>query len=136
MCSTKFTPKKRAAFLVNLAEFANITLAAKAAGWDRQSAYNYRASDPVFAAEWDDAMEQAVDLLEAEARRRALEGCDKPVFYQGEQCGVIREYSDTLAIVLLKAHRPEKFRENIRQDINVTGIDPPTILEVRLTESK
>ena len=112
MCSSKMTPKKKAAFLVNLAEFGNVSLAAKAAGLGRQNAYDYRDRDPVFAAEWDTAMETATDLLELECRRRALHGCDKPVFYQGEECGVIREYSDTLAIVLLKAHRPEKFREN------------------------
>lgn len=33
------------------------------------------------------------------------------MFYQGEQCGTIREYSDTLAIFLLKAHKSEKYRE-------------------------
>ena len=119
MCSAKVTPKKREAFLANLAEYGNISLAARAAGVLRRTPYDWRDRDPVFAAEWDDALEHACDLLEAEARRRALEGCDKPVFYQGEQCGVIREYSDTLAIVLLKAHRPEKFRENIKQDIDI-----------------
>lgn len=31
----------------------------------------------------------------------------------------VRKYSDTLAIFLLKAHNPEKYRE--RQDLNVTG---------------
>jgi hypothetical protein len=33
------------------------------------------------------------------------------VYYQGAQCGTIREYSDTLLIFLLKAKRPEEFRE-------------------------
>jgi hypothetical protein len=120
MCSAKITPKKRAAFLRNLAEFGNISLAAKAAGVLRRTPYDWRERDPVFAQEWDDALEQACDLLELEARRRALHGCDKPVFYQGEQCGVIREYSDTLAIVLLKAHRPDKFRENIKTEQSIT----------------
>ena len=50
--------------------------------------------------------------------RRASEGTLKPVFYQGKMCGEIREYSDTLLIFLLKARRPETYRE--RSDINST----------------
>ena len=42
------------------------------------------------------------DALEAEARRRAVEGVRKPVFYQGVICGWVGEYSDTLLIFLLK----------------------------------
>jgi len=30
----------------------------------------------------------------------------KPVYYQGEQCGEVREYSDTLLIFILKARDP------------------------------
>jgi hypothetical protein len=33
------------------------------------------------------------------------------VFHQGQECGQIREYSDTLLIFMLKARRPEKFKE-------------------------
>ena len=50
--------------------------------------------------------------MELEARRRAVKGTDKPVFQRGEQVGTIREYSDTLLMFLLKANKPEKFRDN------------------------
>jgi hypothetical protein len=60
-----------------------------------------------------------VDTLEAEADRRAAEGTLRPVFYKGEQCGEIREYSDTLLIFRLKALRPEKYRE--RSNVAVSG---------------
>ena len=33
-------------------------------------------------------------------RRRAIEGVDKPVFYMGEECGYITEYSDTMLAML------------------------------------
>lgn len=62
-------------------------------------------------------MKAAVLGLEDEAHRRAFEGVDKPVFYQGDECGTIREYSDTLAIFLLKAHNPEKYRENSKVEL-------------------
>lgn len=103
-----------AVFLANLAENCNVSEAARAAGIHRRTAYTHRDQDSAFAADWDAAVEDGVDLLEAEARRRALKGTVKPVFYQGEECGGVREYSDTLMIFLLKAHRPERFRDNVK----------------------
>lgn len=72
---------------------------------------NFSAPPGDFAAQWDEAIETAIDALEHEARRRAVKGVDEPVFYQGNVCGVVTRYSDTLLIQLLKAHRPEKYRE-------------------------
>lgn len=59
-----------------------------------------------------EAQEEATDGLEAEARRRAVTGTLKPIFYKGEEVAQVREYSDTLLVVLLKGNRPDKFREN------------------------
>ena len=39
--------------------------------------------------------------------------CGEEVFYQGEECGRILRYSDSLMMFLLKAHRPAKFRERM-----------------------
>jgi len=109
-----------------LAEGGNVTLAARAAGIERSTAYDRRNSNEAFAALWDDAMDQAGDLLEAEARRRAYEGWDEPVFGRlagkdaGEgEIGVVRKYSDTLMHVLLKGAKPEKYRE--RTDVRHSG---------------
>ena len=63
------------------------------------------------------------ELLEAEARRRTAIGVDEPVFYQGQVVGHIRKYSDNLLMFLLKAHWPEKFRENVSIDQRVSGHD-------------
>ena len=56
--------------------------------------------------------------------RRAFEGTDEPVYYKGEECGSVRKYSDTLAIFLLKAHAPEKYRENIHAELTGAGGGP------------
>ena len=64
-----------------------------------------------FAAQWREALGEGSDLLEAEARRRAVTGIDKPVFYKGKVVGSITKYSDRLLMFLLKAHRPQKFRD-------------------------
>lgn len=77
----------------------NVRLACHAAGVGRTTAYMLRVRDPEFALAWKEAEEDACDLLEAEARSRA------------------RKTSDTLLIFLLKAHRPEKFRERFSIDM-------------------
>src|SRR5260221_6580371 len=114
---TPVTPKKHALFLAELAQAGNVTAAAKIAGFSRKAAYDYRTKDAAFAEEWDDALQQAADIMEQEARRRAADGWDEPVFHQGFVCGIVRKYSDTLLIFLLKGARPEKFRDNVK----VTG---------------
>ncbi len=104
---TRFTPKKRAEFLKVLSRTGNVTHAARAVGMSRQGVYDAKYADEEFSKKWDDAVEQAIDLLEIEARRRAFKGTRKPVFFQGRQCGHIREYSDSLMMFLIKGKRPE-----------------------------
>jgi len=87
-------------------------------GITRKTAYKLRQRLPDLAERWAEAIEAGTDYLEDEARRRAAEGVSKPVFYQGEQCGSVQEFSDTLLIFLLKGRRPEKFRDNINLDVS------------------
>lgn len=106
-------------FLALLREMPNVTRAARTLGHAPRSFRNYRERDPDFAEAWDAALEEGIENCEAELHRRAFEGTDKPITHQGVITGSYKEYSDTLAMFLLKAHRPEKYRE--RQDISHTG---------------
>ena len=115
----KMSDEKKVAFLAALAATCNVTRACEAIDIARVTAYEWRDNDEQFAAAWAKAREIGADALEDEATRRAFEGTDKPVFHMGAPCGTIREYSDTLAIFLLKGAKPEKFRE--RQGIELTG---------------
>lgn len=99
-------------FLTALASTGNVSMAAKKAAVTRQGAYARRAADPEFAARWQDAMDQAADWLEAEARRRAVTGVRRPVYQNGKLVGHVKEYSDALLTLLLKAARPDRYREN------------------------
>ena len=103
---------KKRAFLAAYAELGNITAAAAAADVSRSMHYTWLERDRRYAAAFAQAHEMVGDHLEAEARRRAVEGWDEPVYYQGQVVGSIRRYSDTLLIFLLKGARPEKFRDN------------------------
>lgn len=111
--------RARELFLKELAERGNVSDAAEAAGVGRRTAYQWREGDADFAALWAEAIERAADRLEREAWRRAVEGTDKPVYQGGELVGYVREYSDTLMQTLLKATRPDKYRE--RQEVQHGG---------------
>jgi hypothetical protein len=104
------TPDWRPIFLKELRKRGNIADACAAAKVARQTAYGVRKEEPGFKIEWEDALNDACDRMESEAFRRAVEGCRKPVYQSKELVGFIQEYSDTLLIFLLKAHRP-KFRD-------------------------
>jgi hypothetical protein len=109
----------KAVFLKALAGSGVVTTACRKAKIGRTTAYKVRDEDTDFAAAWDDALDQAADVMEEEAHRRAVEGVLKPVFQGGKKVGSVREYSDTLLIFQLKAARPEKYRE--RTDVRHSG---------------
>ncbi len=92
-----------AAFLAAYRECDNIRTAAKAAGINRETVRRWIASDPVFAAAFEDARQDAIDAMEQIGRDRAL------------------ATSDTLMIFLLKAGRPDKYRERSDQNVNLSG---------------
>lgn len=97
-----------------MASGGNVSRACQAVDIDRTTPYTWRDEDEEFASAWEKAKQWGAEALEDEARRRAYEGTDKPVFYLGGQVGTIREYSDTLAIFLLKGAMPEKYRDNTK----------------------
>lgn len=109
------------AFLKALEAVHLVTEACKSAGGRRSTAYDRRSKDAKFASAYADVEERSTELLEREAYRRAAVGVDKPVFQGGEQVGSIREYSDTLLIFLLKARRPDVYREH--HQVELAGRD-------------
>lgn len=99
-------PRKwEAAFLAALEETGTISQAAKAANVGRQTVYDYKSADPEFAYRLEIALAGAADSLEAEARRRAVEGDQVPVYAQGKVVGHKTKKSDTLLMFLIKTLR-------------------------------
>lgn len=107
------------AFLAHLAETGILSDAAAAAGVDRSNVFRRRQDDPEFAQAVEQAIDMAADKLEAEARRRALEGVEEPVYQGGQLVGTKRVYSDALLALLLKGRRKKVFAERVEQ----TGAD-------------
>lgn len=106
----------REKFLKSLSRYGNVSKAARAARVGRPALYDWRGDDEAFAAEWDAALEEAADVLEAEAFRRAVTGTNKGVYHQGVLVATEKQYSDALLTLLLKATRPEKYRERSQVD--------------------
>ena len=75
---------RRQAFLEALAHSGNVTEACEQSGLSRATAYRLR---------------------------RATQGVEEQVFYGGERVGTQRKYSDALLQFLLRARRPEQFRD-------------------------
>lgn len=121
---TNRTPKKEAAFLDALRDGRSVTAAAIDAGIARSTAYEWRETDGEFAVSWDAAIEEGTDRLEDEAHRRARDGVLKPIYQGGKKVGQVQEYSDTLTIFLLKARRPEKFKDRTATELSGVGGAP------------
>lgn len=115
--NSKTTPEKKTAFLTILSQTANVTAAAEAIGVFRSTVYTWRENDAEFAAAWAYAEKLGVEGMKDEVNRRAFNGVNEPVFYQGMECGVIRKYSDTLAMFLIKARDPA-YRDSTKVELS------------------
>lgn len=99
------------AFLAALSECGILSQASQLAKVDRASVWRRRKEDPEFNAACEQAMETAADKLEAEARRRAIEGVEEPVYQGGQLIGSKTVYSDSLLALLLKGRRKSVFAD-------------------------
>ena len=71
-------------FLKCLAEYPSVLDASKRAKVSRTTMYALRDRHPEFAAAWDEARLRGTDVLERIAVKRAMEGDDVPIIYQGK----------------------------------------------------
>lgn len=116
--SNKIRHQKKRAFLAAYAECGTVTHAAEYAGISRDTHYEW-LKDDAYRQAFEEAYEEAIEHLEVEARRRAASGVDEPVFYLGQQVGAVRKYSDNLLMFLLKAARPERYKDRQHHTVDV-----------------
>lgn len=88
-------------FLNALKGNPSVTQAAAAAGVSRQTVYRWREEVPEFGNAWDDVREASIERLEQALYERAVDSSDQAAFF------------------LLKALKPETYRE--RQTVEHTG---------------
>jgi hypothetical protein len=118
--------RKKERFLESLARNCNVTVSCEMAGLARETAYFWKRVDYAFSVAWDEALERGLDALEDEVMRRAKEGVEEPIFYQGGVVGTTRRYSDVLAMFLLKSKRRDVFgeRREITANQNILSMSP------------
>lgn len=120
----RLSMERRRAFLRTFAVRGIIGEGCKVAGVSRSTVQGWRETSEWFEELYQAALEEAADRIEAEAIRRAVDGYDEPVIYQGmitevqdaetgeRRALTVRKYSDTLMQMVLKGARPEKYRDN------------------------
>jgi hypothetical protein len=117
----KIRQGKKRAFLIAYCESGSVTHSAEAAGVARCRHYEWLEEDPDYARAFGDVQDRYVEKLEREADRRAVEGVDHPVIYQGAITDTYKEYSDNLLMFRLKGLKPDKYRDNVHSKVDVSG---------------
>ena len=116
----------------------SISKAAEMIGIDRGKHYEWM-KDELYAQQFKEVQERLGDVLEEEAFRRAVEGWDEPVFYEGRICGSIVKKSDSLLGKMLAVYKP-KYKENrevnINNNLNVQLADAVGAARERLRDAK
>ena len=112
---TNLTDAHKAKLLAKLATGASISASAKAAGVSRQTYYDWRENDETFAKLADEAIETGTDSLEDSALRQAKGG------------------NTSLMVLLLKARRPDKYKDRIANEHSGQNGEPLKIVIERVT---
>jgi hypothetical protein len=109
------------ALLAAIASTGNLTLSCERLNISRLAVYAFKAENPEFAKRLNEAQQYGVEAWKDEAARRAFQGWEDPIYQQGLQVGARRNFSDSLALALLKAADPEHFQDKARFELGPTG---------------
>lgn len=110
--------KAQATFLAAYEHTANVLRAAEQAEIDRTLVYYWLEHDENFHFAYHIADEAANKHIEAEIRRRAIEGWDEPLISAGKRLGTVRKYSDVLLMFYAKKRIPE-YRDKQQSDVTI-----------------
>lgn len=107
------TPEIKQKFLALYeAEYRAFFPLARELGVSGQAVDDAMVRDPEFGDAVYYANQRRIETLETEAYHRAVVGWDEPIYYKGIVIGSIRRKSDRLLELLLRAHRPDKYRDH------------------------
>lgn len=122
----KLTARRKAAFLAALRKTGSVRAASRLATPGNKTVHGPHTTfrdamrrDPEFSAAVQEALDEALGALEAEAMRRAVEGYKRPIYQKGQLVGYETVYSDNMLLTLLRARAPETYSD--RRDVRVTG---------------
>mgnify|MGYP001112074596 CR=1 FL=1 len=113
---------KKAFLVAYIDSGGNISKTAESLNINKSKHYYWLKTDKVYAQAFEVAHERSLATIESEIIRRAVEGYEEPVFYQGKQVSAVRKYSDNLLMFLAKRRDPN-YRDNNQTQIGIWGAD-------------
>ncbi len=127
-------------FLEEVRRTGLIAKSAKSAGTTSRRIKSECESDEEFEIEFQEALQLYSEVVQAELARRAIDGVEETVYFQGNPCGTKINYSDALLTTLVKAKSSE-FREKVSVDTTIHGgvlltLPPAQTQEAWLESSK
>ncbi len=130
--SAKQRIEAQAAFLDAYEHTANVLTAAEESGIHRTLVYYWLEHDADFLFAYNLADSAANMHIEAEIRRRAIDGWDETTVEYGVPIKTVHKHSDTLLIFYAKKRMPE-YRE--KQSLEVTTPGAIEIYKVRIPDN-
>lgn len=134
---TTLTPLVIDLFLEGICRTNNITLVCNEMNISRIVIYAMKSTDPAFRQRLSDAQTIGIDSWEDSAAIRAFSGVERKVFNQGIHIDTVRDYSDSLAIAMLKGAKPERYATRTQNDTVIggsIGINLETLSDEELNE--
>jgi hypothetical protein len=103
--------RRQRALLAGFIVGKGLKRAAELAGLSRWCHYQWMRDDALYRERFKLARRILIDDAEGEAYRRAVHGVDVPIVHRGEVTGAAKSRSDQLLMFVLKAMRPEIYRD-------------------------
>ena len=99
---------KQRKFLAAIAKYGGVRQASFKANMPHSYHYKWLFSSPTYEINYARARSMYSDMAESAIMQRGIDGYEKPLSYKGQLTGdTVREYSDTLAAMVIKALKPE-----------------------------
>lgn len=120
-----YSDTDKQAFLDQFALHGNKSKAAKATGLKTTTINTWLSNDEQFADAYALALEEAADVLEDAAFKRAVDGVERKRFdKEGNLILTETIYSDSLLSKLLDGAKPEKFKQRTATELSGPGGKP------------
>lgn len=117
-----FRQIKKRAFLQAFGISGTKYHACQSAKVSRETIDIWLKEDPEFRTAFKNALDDSMDMIEHSFKVRTVLGVKKTIYYKGQPIGEEVHHSDVAGIVLLKAYRPERYRE--RYELTGAGGGP------------
>lgn len=120
-CNKRLNNNTKTQILELIEEYGTIGKAAKMFGVALATLHRARKEDPHFERDIQQALQLHRDKIDLEVYKRAMEGWDEPVYFQGQVVGYVKKKSDKLLQFYAKRHIKEYRESDSSGSINVNA---------------